>query len=334
MTSPNLQTPPWCVVVADDHGPDWAPRIETNEERTPVQYSRLGGSTTLLQRALLRATRIAPASQVMVTALEEYRNFWEPALGLVRPEHRFVCENRACSPLTTAAAMLAVAQISPSHVVVVLPARCHVFEETILEAALDQAVNALPRVPQGALTLAMLDVEDGVDEDYLLVGPRGGGPGLGVLGMARRPTSWVARHLRKQGALIYSGIMVGYAGVFAAHTSKQWPGLTLKLHDIIEAATAISVESEISLQLSRGVPNPTLTSLRWHAPAFAQQAVYVHGCGWSGLRSARAVARTWDHLAAIADFGQAYGARVDNSKPSVWHFYRPPTFEHPIGPSV
>jgi len=295
--------------------------MDMNEIPKPAQYSRFGGSVTLLQRALQRAARIAPTSQIKVTALEEYRHLWESTLWFVRPEHRFVCENRAGSSMTTAAAILSIAELSPSQVVVMLPGRCHVFQESMLADALDHALAALPMVPEGALSLAMIDCGDAIDEDYVLVTRPATGPGLGVLSMVRRPTTWVSRHLAKQGALVASGILIGYAGVFAAHISKQWPGLTSKLNQVVKSATAASAECELSLQLTRGAPPSMLTSLRWSAPAFAQRAVCVDGCGWSGLKSARAVARTRDYLAAVACVPPASSVRSDIFESPPRHSY-------------
>jgi mannose-1-phosphate guanylyltransferase len=164
----------------------------------------------------------------MITALDEYREYWEPSVWYVRPENRFVGENRATSLLTRAAALLAIAQLSPSNVVTILPARCYVAQEWILRAALERALAILPGVREGVVTLAMVDIDEGIDEDYLAVTRARTGAGFTVLGFARRPTSWTARLLVQQGAMIASGIMIGYAGVFAAHISKHWPGRALR----------------------------------------------------------------------------------------------------------
>jgi mannose-1-phosphate guanylyltransferase len=307
MAMPNRPSAPWYIVVADDHGHEWAPLMRTSDEPVPVQYARFGGSTTLLQRALRRATRIAPASQVMVTVLEEYRDLWEPSLWFVRPEHRFVCEGRAESTLTAAAAVLKIAADSPSNVVVIAPGRVHVRQEAVLAVALDNALATLPSVREGALTLAMIDAEDGIDEDYLLLERSSFCPGLRVMGVARRPNTWVAHHLRQQGALIASGIMIGYAGVFAAHVSRQWPGLTRQLNKAATTAAAASTECELSMRLNRSMPRPTLSSLRWHTPTLKQRAFCVEGCGWSGLRSARAVARTHDYHSTLTKMRSQVG---------------------------
>jgi hypothetical protein len=40
---------PWCIVVADDHGPEYVPSMAGVAETSPVQYCCFGESTTLLQ---------------------------------------------------------------------------------------------------------------------------------------------------------------------------------------------------------------------------------------------------------------------------------------------
>jgi mannose-1-phosphate guanylyltransferase len=290
-------------VVADDHGPEWAPLMNVEESPAPAQYSRLGESLTLLQRALRRAARIAPAPHVMVTALDEYRNYWEPSLWCVRPQNRFVGDNRAASLLTGAAALLSITTASPSSVVTILPARCYVVREYLLRLALEHALSMLPRVSEGVATLGMVDMNEGIDEDYLVCARAGLGPGLVVDGFAHRPTAWVARRLKNQGAMIASGIMVGYAGAFAAHISKHWPGLTLKLTQLVAAASAAGEECEVPMLLQAGVPKHVLRSLRWNPPSFPQRVFCVRGCGWSGLKSAQAVERisTWISTPPVLD---------------------------------
>jgi mannose-1-phosphate guanylyltransferase len=289
--SSHLHKSNWSIVVADDHGPEWAPTVQPGEKPSPVQYSRLGKSSTPLQRAMQRAARVAPPSQVMITALDEYREYWEPSVWHVRPENRFVGENRATSLVTGAAALLAIARLSPSNVVTILPARCYVAQEWILRAALERALSILPGVKEAVVTLAMVDIDEGIDEDYLTVSRARTGAGFTVLAFARRPTSWTARLLVQQGAMIASGIMIGYAGMFAAHISKHWPGLTQILARLGAAAAAAGSECEVPMDLQRGVPTPTMKSLRWISPMFPQRALPVLGSGWSGLRTQRAVER-------------------------------------------
>jgi hypothetical protein len=163
----------WCIVVADDHGPEWAPEIVAGSDPSPVQYCRLGGSHTLLQKALRRALNVAPATRVMVTALQDYRTYWEPAMWFVRAENRFICDRRASSSLAATAALLSIAARTPSAIVTMLPARCFVADEPVLRQALELARSVLPQVPEGVVTLGMLDLHDGADEHYLVPGDGG-----------------------------------------------------------------------------------------------------------------------------------------------------------------
>jgi mannose-1-phosphate guanylyltransferase len=264
---------------------------------------------TPLQKALHRATAVAPASQVIVTAFAGYRTLWEPSVWFVRPERRFVGDSATASQQSSAAAILSVAACSPSHVIIILPARCYVAHELILRRAINRALLELPGIPEGVVTLGMLDLEEGIDEDYLVVGRPRAGRGLRVDAFARRPTAWIARHLWQQGALVASGIMIGYAGVFAAHVSKSWPGISKQLARMGSIAAEAGAECKIASSSGCGVPPRVLQSLRWCPPAFPQRVFGVYRSGWSGLRSPRSVAHVTHFLSrrAYADLGDLTG---------------------------
>jgi mannose-1-phosphate guanylyltransferase len=285
---------PWCVVVADDHGLGWP--IGSDSDRRPVQYRRLGQEATPLQRALRRAALIAPASQILLTALQEYRHCWESAAWFIRPQRRFIGDNRWGSRLSSAAAILSVAARSPSHVVAILPARCYVADEAVMNCALKHALSELPGAPEGVVTLGMLDREEGVDENYLIVSPARAGRGLTVDGFARRPVAWVSRHLKSHGALVASGIMIGYAGVFAAHISKTWPGFSRKLTMLSQKGEMAGEECDVPTYLDRNITKSALNLLRWSPPGFKQRVFAVCRSGWSGLNSPQAVTRMLDFL--------------------------------------
>ncbi len=279
----------WCIVVADDHGPEYVPTISGAAKRWPVQYCGFGEAETLLQKALRRARQLAPTTQIVATVREANRECWEPALWFVRPERRFISDTRMTSPLTTAAALLSIAADSVSHAVTILPARCYVANEWILSAALHRLHAMLPRIPEGVGTLGMIDIDDGVDEDYLVPCGTRLDPVVAVQGMARQPADWVARHLRQHGAMVASGILTGYAGRFAEHIVKQRPTLIKALTRVM--CVAAGGENRLSAEVYRKVSRSELRSLRWWPPTFPQRAFPVYRCGWKGLRTVRAVAR-------------------------------------------
>jgi hypothetical protein len=300
---------PWCIVVADDHGPEYVPSVAGAAKSSPVQYYGFGEPTTLLQRALHRARQIAPAAQIVVTVREENRERWESALWFIRPEHRFVSNSRMIAPLTTAAALLSIAADSMANVVTILPARCYVANEWILCTALNQLQGLLPKIPEGVGTLGMIDIEDGIDENYLVPFETRLGPGQAVQAMARRPAEWVARHLRQHGAMVASGILTGYARVFAMHASRRWPGLTRALTQVMRVAANGEKRfyADGYREMSRGV----LRSLRWWPPTFPQRALRVYRCGFRGLQTARAVARVSDSYPAATDSVMQYAPQAE-----------------------
>ena len=287
----------WCIVVADDHGPEYVPSTGRADCNWPVQYCGFGERTTLLQRALHRAKEIAPTAQIVVTVREENRERWERALWFIRPERLFVSDTRIASSLTTAAALLSIAADSISHEVTILPARRYVADECVLSAALHRLQTILPRIPEGVGTLGMIDSDGGIDEDYLVPCPGNWGVGARVQGMARQPTEWVAQHLRAQGAMVSSGILMGYAGRFAAHIWKHRPSLTKALASIVCAPAG--GENQLSAHSCRDVARSDLRPLRWWPPSFPQRVFPVYRSGWRGLHTARAVAKIGASLAPI-----------------------------------
>jgi hypothetical protein len=306
----------WCIVVADDHRADRAVGLE--RQSAPVQYCRVGEGATLLQRALHRATAIAPNSQVLMSAFEEYRGLWEPSVWCIKPERRFVCEGPHAAQLSVAAAILSVAARSTSDIITILPARCHVVHESILRRALNYSLAELPGIPEGVVTLGMLDPEVAVDEDYLLVGRARAGRALRVEGFARKPVPWVARRLRQHGALVASGILIGYAGVFAAHISKHWPGVSKKLTQLIASAALRGEECKIPSGVSRVDPPALPDSLRWRPSAFRQRVIGVCHSGWSGLKSPQAVARLVEFLRSSAEAEMAGGLRMYDAEDAAY----------------
>jgi hypothetical protein len=289
----------WCIVVADDHGPEYVPSMTGIAKSSPVQYCGFGEPTTLLQRALHRAKQVAPAARIIVTVREENREHWEHALWFIRPEHRFVSDSRVSAPLATVAALLSIAAESVANVVTICPARCYVANEWILSTALERLQAMLPGIPEGVGTLGMIDIESGIDEDYLLPLEGRVGPGQAVQAMARRPADWVAQHLRQHGAMVASGILTGYARVFAAHASKCWPGLARALAKI----TRITRDGEkvLCVDRHRDLPRSVSRAVRWWPPTLPQRALRVYRCGFRGLQTARAVARVAATCPAVID---------------------------------
>src|SRR6266446_9081651 len=291
MTDPRPQTHSrWCIVVADAAAPDWMVPEGTDAHSAPVQYCGLGEPTTMLQKALHRARRIAHTTRILVTASEVHRSHWESALWFIPTEHRFLSESPGWSSLTTAAAVLSIAARTPSASVTILPARCYVADEWTLTVALHTALSKLPFVADGVVTLGIAGGASEVDEDYLVVDEQPDGrPTVPVSVTARRPMDWVAHHLVRRGALVASGIYVGHADALAALLYKYWPKLTHQLLRHVARSFAPGAENRLPPTLAeealQAAPQPFWTHLPW----MPLRALRVVHCGWSSLRSGRAI---------------------------------------------
>jgi mannose-1-phosphate guanylyltransferase len=245
----------------------------------------------MLQKALHRAARISHATRVVVTVAEAHRSRWQQALWFTRPEHRYVSEFPGWSSVTTAAAVLSIAARAPTALVTILPARCYVADEWTLTIALHRALSERTVLADSIVTLGMVGADTDVDENYLLPGASNGRSTVAVSGIAQRPVEWVTRHLVRQGALVASDIYIGQANRLALLLSKYWPAVTHKLLDSLTRSITPGAENRIPPSLAREALH-VAPRMSWdRPPRIPLRVLRVAHCGWSGLRSPRAIER-------------------------------------------
>jgi mannose-1-phosphate guanylyltransferase len=292
MTDARPLTPSrWCIVVADAAGPEWLVPDDSHAQWAPVQYCGLGEPTTMLQKALHRAGRISHATRVLVTAAEAHRSRWQQALWFTRPEHRYVSDFPGWSSLTTAAAVLSIAARAPDALVTILPARCYVADEWTLTIALHRALSERTVLADSIVTLGMVGADTDVDENYLLPVASNGQPTVAVSGIARRPMERVARHLSRRGALVASDIYIGHASTLALLLSRYWSAATHALLEQLTSSTMPGVENRIPASLALEALHVAPRLSRDRPPRIPLRVLRVAHCGWSGLRSPRAIER-------------------------------------------
>jgi mannose-1-phosphate guanylyltransferase len=292
MTDARPLTPSrWCIVVADAAGPEWLVPDDSHAQWAPVQYCGLGEPTTMLQKTLHRAGRISHATRVLVTAAEAHRSRWQQALWFTRPEHRYVSDFPGWSSLTTAAAVLSIAAQAPDALVTILPARCYVADEWTLTIALHRALSERTVLADSIVTLGMVGADTDVDENYLLPVASNGQPTVAVSGIARRPMERVARHLSRRGALVASDIYIGHAGTLALLLSRYWSAATHALLEHLTSSTMPGVENRIPASLALEALH-VAPRMSWdRPPRIPLRVLRVAHCGWSGIRSPRAIER-------------------------------------------
>ena len=288
----------WCVVVADDHALYAPGRTHSELDRAPIHYRSMGVSGTLLERALLRAARIAPQKQILLVASEECRELWEASCRFLTPARKFICAGRQVSQLALAAAVLHIAQRAPDALVTILPARCYVTQDLPLRSSLNAVREEIPRIEEGIVRLGMLDMDDPLDEDYLVVARPKSRPGLLASSFVRHPCPVVTRQLRGSGALVASQIVVGYAAALLTPLLERWLGLMQDLYEQMRGSGA-----EYTLNAHRQPQQPSWRVSRyslWHPMLVPQRIFPVRGSGWSSLKSPRSIDRVLGFVSAAA----------------------------------
>ncbi len=298
-----------CIVVATDERSE---RLTDTLHRWPLNSQQAAiVKSGFLRQASLRARKIASPANVLVSAREEDRSIWTGPLWFTQSANRFISGRGVPTSLSTAAALLSIAAKSPSCLVTILPSDFWVARESVLADAIDNALTALQRVPGTIATLGMSDPHPGTDEDYLIVGAGNSQMGAAIQAKANRPAPSVAKRLLNEGALVASGILVGYAQAFAERIHKYWPQPARELTHAMQSGRSPEEENRLSADVYRHIARSVLCSMRLFPPTFAMRAFRVQGSGWCSrtrLHDVRPVsafgsrARSHGLISAITDY--------------------------------
>jgi mannose-1-phosphate guanylyltransferase len=265
-----------CIIVAND---------KHAERFSPSSPPRASGSAAavamgFLRLAARRARKLSSPANVIVSAREGDRQIWESPLWFTRPENRFISEPGTPTSLATAAAVLSIAAKDPSCPIAILPSDFWVARESVLTEAIENALGQLPVMPDSVATLGMIDYRPGGQEDYLVVGPRDAEKGAVIQARINRPESRLAKQLMSEGAMVASGILLGYAQAFAARIIKYWPHLAKELSNTLRRDYSPDIEHRFSAFAYRQIPHLDMHSVQLSPPTFPARAFPVRGSGW------------------------------------------------------
>ena|SRR5450631_1694262 len=79
----------------------------------------------------------------------------------------------------------------------------------------------------------MIDSHHKGHEDYLVIGPNNAQKGAVIQARVNRPETRLAKQLITEGAMVASGILLGYAQTFVARINEYWPHLAQELIRIV-----------------------------------------------------------------------------------------------------
>jgi hypothetical protein len=146
-------------------------------------------------------------------------------------------------------------------------------------------------VANGIVTLGLVGVDSGVDEDYLVLSAPDGRQTAAVAFTAHTPLEWVARDLVRRGAVVASGIYIAHAGTLAALLYRYWPRLTHKILRHLAHPVVPGAENRIPSTLAEGELRAASRPFWDRPPWIPLRVLQVAHCGWSSLCSAHAIER-------------------------------------------
>ena len=267
-----------CIVVANDERSErLSASLHQGVSSTRPSAAVSGG---FLRLAARRARKLASPANVLVCAKEADRLAWQGPFWFTRPANRFISDRDTPTSLSTAGAVLSIAAKDPTCLIAVLPSDFWVARESVLIEAIEKGLGQMRVMPESIATLGMIDSHHESHEDYLVVGPNNAQKGAVIQARVNRPESRLAKQLITEGAMVASGILLGYAQAFAARINKYWPLLARELIHTLESDYLLDGERSLSASSYRQIPRAVMNSVRLSPPTFPMRAFRVQGSGW------------------------------------------------------
>jgi|SRR5580692_4945376 mannose-1-phosphate guanylyltransferase len=267
-----------CIVVANDERSE---RLSGSLDQYALS-TRPAAAVTMgfLRLAARRARKLASPANVLVCAQEADRRTWEGPFWFTRHANRFISDRDTPISLSTAGALLSIATKDPSCLIAVLPSEFWVARESVLIEAIEKSFSQMHLMPESVATLGMIDSHHAGHEDYLVVGPNNVQKGAVIQARVNRPETRLAKQLTTEGAMVASGILLGYAQAFAARINKYWPHLARELIRTVESDCLPGAERKFSTDSFQQIPRSVMNSIRLSPPTFPMRAFRVQGSGW------------------------------------------------------
>lgn len=273
-----------------------------NGASVPKQFCSLAGGPSLLQDALARAGRVAPASRTMAIVAEEHRLWWRDELSEL-PD-----ENVVAQPLnrgTAAGVLLPLLEIlrrDPDATVVMLPSDHFVADESVMEGAIRRALEEVRREPEG---IVLLGIEpDAPDSEYgwIVPGNEASDGAYQVRAFVEKPRAPFAAELMDRGGVWNSFLIVAKGPALKALYLRRRPSL---LHALALAPRRSngSLDPVSLARLYASIPVSDFSRELLQGSEDRLRLVTVPFCGWSDLGTPDRLAecvRRWPRVSPTA----------------------------------
>jgi mannose-1-phosphate guanylyltransferase len=283
----------WALILAAGEGSRLRSLTTTTSGIVvPKQFCSLYGGPSLLQDALLRASRVAPLQRVCVIVASQHRRWWENTLeGL--PERNVVVqpENRGTANGILMPLMHILAR-DPEASVVVLPADHYLRDEATFANSLRAAAAFATASPDVIYLLGIEPDTPDTELGYIVPVERGAYGVAHVQRFVEKPTLTLAQALRNQGALWNTFIIAASVRRFIAVYEARFAAAAREMRALAKtrfgtrrsASAVISLYKRLTpIDFSRDVLEGQEAMLR---------VLTVAACGWTDLGTPARVART------------------------------------------
>jgi mannose-1-phosphate guanylyltransferase len=245
----------------------------------PKQYYAWGGVESMLQWTMKRSSAVAPLSRTVAVVADQHRRWWKEQLSGLPVENILVQPKNRGTGAGILFPVLEISRRDPRATVAVMPTDHYVEHEPKLQAAIQEAFQAVDRDRK---QVVLVGIEPQRWENgYGWIVPSGPVRGIQpVRTFVEKPDRNRGRELMQSGALMNSFIFVGTAEAIQKMVADTAPEVARRLGIWQQAVqrTAIRLaslyETMPTCDFSREVLEKSCDSLA---------VVRAHDCEWSDL---------------------------------------------------
>ncbi len=286
----------WAIVLAGGEGRRLHSLTTTDSGvAIPKQFCSLRGGDSLLNDALKRAASIASPDHICAVVSQRHQRWWESALAGV-PTDNVIVQPRNCGTANgILLPLLYILERDPDARVVILNSDHHMREEGVLAAALQRAVQELPKRGDQVVLMGILPEEADPDLGYIVPGSRDGSVST-VDRFVEKPDASLARTLVDNGALWNAFILAAKGAALLQMFIQRFAHVVAGMRQVVMKHEFNPGLSAAASNLYRDLPDIDFSREVLQGAESALRVMQVPHCGWSDLGTPKRLAETLQTL--------------------------------------
>jgi len=300
---------PWVIILAGGSGERLRSVTTSASGRSvPKQFCRLNGRDSMLGITLARTRSLTAAHHILVMVLEEHRPWWERELTGIPPDSILVQARNRGTGLALLSALLHVRDRDPDACVIVLPSDHVVDNETILNNAIVEAVDAVKRSARHVVLIGAPSTVPDPSLGWIIPGRVTAGRTRAVAGFVEKPSLAAAAECVRRGALRNTLMLA--AGTQAllrtyAQAMPEWVAATKVDDDAVHGRMRgpLDIHTDMpAMDLGRDILQRTARRLR---------VLPLPECGWADIGTLDRLEAWWAGHPAALDLVRRSGILPD-----------------------